>query len=360
VSARAHTGPSTTLRNHTSNDAAPVISDHINPADFPESIGAAEKGYAMAPLVSIVIPTFNRRDKVLRALESVANQSYPHLEAIVVDDASTDDTVEALEARQFPIPVQIVRLEKNSGPSEARNRGIARAMGKYIALLDSDDHWLPEKIAVQVATAERSANPAAVLVYTQVTIRRRSETVVRPQRAIGAGENIADYLFLNGGYLAQSAVLVSAELARTIDFPPHLRLHEDWDWYIRLHRQGVDFIMVPSALCLVDDRETDGRASTAQPALSLSVAAAWKPIISHKAYLAFGAKIAPQLRPVAPVRALRLILSAYGEGAINTWMLLSVVGRLVHPDLREWAYRIRAIPRRLQAVLPPSRGRAVR
>jgi glycosyltransferase involved in cell wall biosynthesis len=302
----------------------------------------------MAPLVSIVIPTFNRRDQVLRALESVSNQSYPHLEAIVVDDASTDGTIEALAARQFPMPVQIVRLEKNSGPSEARNRGIARAMGKYIALLDSDDHWLPEKIAVQVATAERSANPASVLVYTQVVIRRRNETIVRPLRAIRADENVADYLFLDGGYLAQSAVLVSAEIARAIEFPPHMRLHEDWDWYIRLHRQHVDFVMVPSPLCLIDDRQTSGRASTARPALSLSVAAAWQPIISHKAYLAFIAKIAPQLRAVAPLRALRLILSAYRLRAIDTWMLLSLVGRLVHPGLREWAYRTRAMARRLR------------
>jgi len=314
----------------------------------------------MAPLVSIVIPTFNRRDQVLRALESVANQSYPHLEAIVVDDASTDDTVQAIQSRQFRMPVQIVRLEENAGPSEARNKGISRAMGKYIALLDSDDHWLPEKIALQVEAAKRSTNPESVLVYTQVTIRRRSETVVRPLRPIRAGENVADYLFLGGGYLAQSAVLVSAELARKIDFPAHLRLHEDWDWYIRLHRQNADFIMVPSPLCLVDDRGTVGRASTAQPALSLSVAETWKSLISRKAYLSFTAKIAPQLRDVAPFRAMRLILAAYGRGAISTWMFLSLVGRLVHPDLREWAYVIRAIPGRLFAPRRLSRERGVR
>ena len=312
----------------------------------------------MSPLVSIVIPTFNRRDQVLRALESVAKQSYPHLEAIVVDDASTDDTVQAIEARRFAIPVEVVCLEKNSGPAEARNRGIARAMGKYIALLDSDDHWLPEKIALQVAMAERSANPRRVLVYTQVTIRRRSGTIVRPVRPIRADENVADYLFLDGGYLAQSAILVSAELARTVDFPSHLRLHEDWDWYIRLRQQHADFLMVPSPLCLVEDSETSGRASSAQPALSLSVAAAWQPHISRRAYLAFNAKIAPQLRSVAPLRALRLILAAYRRRAIDTWMLLSLVGRLVHPDLREWAYMIRAIPRRV--LKPSSSERVVR
>jgi len=304
----------------------------------------------MPPLVSIVIPTFNRRDQVLQALESAVDQSYPHLEAIVVDDASTDTTIEAITSRRFRIPVRIVKLEKNSGPAVARNEGIRRAMGKYIALLDSDDHWRPEKIALQVEAAERSANPDLVFVYTQVTIRRRSETVVRPLRSIRVDENIADYLFFGGGYLAQSAILVSAKLAQAVHFPSHLRLHEDWDWYIRLHQQHADFIMVDRPLCLVDDRAADGRASSAQPELSLSIAATWKPLISKKAYLSFSAKVAPQLRGEAPFRAMRLIFSAYVQGAISSWMLLSLVGRLAHPALREWAYGIRQIVGRLFAA----------
>ena len=313
----------------------------------------------MSPLVSIVIPTFNRRDQVLQALESIANQSYPHLETIVVDDASTDDTIEAIEARHFPMPVQIVRLDKNSGPSEARNRGISRATGNYIAFLDSDDRWLPEKIALQVAMAERSTNPNLVLVYTQAIIRRRCETIVRPVRSIRAGENVADYLFLAGGYFAQSSILVSAALARTIDFTAQLRLHEDWDWYMRLRQQNVDFTMVPSALCVVDDRGTSGRASAAQPALSLSVGAMWQPHISRKAYLAFNAKVAPQLRGVAPLRGLRLILSAYGRRAIDTWTLVALVGRLVHPELREWAYTTRAVLNRAPVLKRSTQKRDV-
>jgi glycosyltransferase involved in cell wall biosynthesis len=314
----------------------------------------------MSPLVSIVIPTFNRRIQVLQALESIANQSYPHLEAIVVDDASTDDTIEAIEAGRFPMPVQIVRLDKNSGPSEARNRGIAEATGDYIAFLDSDDRWLPEKIALQVAVAERSSNPNLVLIYTQAVIRRRNETVVRPLRSIRAGENVADYLFLAGGYFAQSSILVSAALARTIGFAAHLRLHEDWDWYMRLRQQNVDFMMVPSALCVIDDCRTSGRASAAQPALSLSLAAVWQPQISRKAYLAFNAKIAPQLRDVAPLRGLRLILSAYGRRAIDTWTLVALVGRLVHPELREWAYTTRAILHRASVLKRSSQERGAR
>src|SRR6185312_13113652 len=98
------------------------------------------------------------------------------------------------------------------------------------------------------------------------------------------------------------------------------------------------------------DRATDGRASSAKPALSLSIIATWKPLISKKAYLSLSAKIAPHLRSEAPFRAMRLILSAYVQGAISSWMLLSLVGHLVHPALREWAYGIRQTVGRLFAA----------
>src|ERR1700759_5182615 len=110
----------------------------------------------MLPLVSVVIPTFNRRHLILRALQSVVEQTYPHLEVIVVDDASTDGTVEFLESKHFNVPLRVIRIEQNSGPSAARNKGIACASGKYVALLDSDDYWLPGKLARQVEVAERS------------------------------------------------------------------------------------------------------------------------------------------------------------------------------------------------------------
>jgi glycosyltransferase involved in cell wall biosynthesis len=295
------------------------------------------------PLVSVIIPTFNRKDLLLRALRSVGQQSYRPLEVIVVDDCSTDGTVETLAKQDFPIPVRIVRLSVNLGPAGARNKGIGAAAGKYIAFLDSDDHWLPEKLGRQVDAAERHAVPEALVVYTQAEIWRRNEAITRPRRPIGENEQVADYLFGDGEYMAQCMVMISGSAAREVMYRPELRLHEDWDWYIRLQQHGVKFVMVPECLCIVDDRASEGRSSEARPDRSLSLLETWKPVISRRAYLAFRARVAPQMRQTAPLRAFTMILEAYLRGAINTWFLVVLVGRLVHPGLREFAYRLRRV-----------------
>jgi glycosyltransferase involved in cell wall biosynthesis len=99
--------------------------------------------------VSVIIPTFNRAEKVCRAVSSVINQTYQAIEIIVIDDASTDNTIERLN--EFGNRIKIIRHDINMGVSASRNSGIRRVTGEYIALLDSDDYWLPEKIEVQVA-----------------------------------------------------------------------------------------------------------------------------------------------------------------------------------------------------------------
>jgi len=111
------------------------------------------------PFVSIVIPTYNRARQVQAALKSVLAQTYPEFEAIVVDDGSTDGTDESIK--------QIVRLQggnggqvryffqPNQGQSAARNKGIDEARGEWVAFLDSDDVWLPEKLEWQVRAIEK-------------------------------------------------------------------------------------------------------------------------------------------------------------------------------------------------------------
>src|SRR5262245_57790462 len=103
-------------------------------------------------LVSVVIPAFNRAHCIGRAIRSVTNQTYPHIDIVVVDDGSTDGTAKAIQNSGSTRPLQIIQLDKNYGAPEARNRGIASAKGQYIAFLDSDDVWHPRKIAQQVET----------------------------------------------------------------------------------------------------------------------------------------------------------------------------------------------------------------
>jgi hypothetical protein len=101
----------------------------------------------ITPLVSVVIPTYNRSDLLIETLQTVFAQSFGDFEVIVINDGSTDDTLERL--RLFGDRISVIS-QSNGGIGVARNRGIAEASGRYIALLDHDDLWMPEKLERQV------------------------------------------------------------------------------------------------------------------------------------------------------------------------------------------------------------------
>jgi glycosyltransferase involved in cell wall biosynthesis len=107
------------------------------------------------PLVSVIIPTFNRAGIVTRAIDSVLGQTYRPVEVVVVDDGSTDDTPRVLQAYGDTI-VSVV--QNNAGPSAARNRGIRESKGDLIGFLDSDDLWLPTKLERQVDLLQRAGS----------------------------------------------------------------------------------------------------------------------------------------------------------------------------------------------------------
>jgi glycosyltransferase involved in cell wall biosynthesis len=107
------------------------------------------------PLVSVVIPTYNRAYILRQAIDSVLNQTYANCEVIVVDDGSADETQHLL--RSYGVRIRVL-TQRNSGPSIARNRGIAAATGSIVAFLDSDDYWLPTKIARQVEVLSRAGD----------------------------------------------------------------------------------------------------------------------------------------------------------------------------------------------------------
>src|ERR1700722_9840673 len=103
------------------------------------------------PLITVVIPTRGRADLVVRAVRSAVGQTYPNVEVVVVvdgPDANTKETLEALEEQAL----RVISLTANVGGSEARNIGVREARGSWIAMLDDDDQWLPEKLAKQMAT----------------------------------------------------------------------------------------------------------------------------------------------------------------------------------------------------------------
>lgn len=104
------------------------------------------------PLVSVVMAAFNGQSYLSEAIESVINQTYQHWELIIVNDGSTDETLtiaRSLEGNDGRITV--INLPKNIGPAKARNSGISKALGRYIAFLDADDIWMPKKLDEQIA-----------------------------------------------------------------------------------------------------------------------------------------------------------------------------------------------------------------
>lgn len=201
------------------------------------------------PLVSVIIPTFNAAETIERALTSVALQSYRPIEIVVADDASTDATRQLVKAWKHG-EVRLVELPHNQGPGAARNAALAAARGKYVALLDSDDEWLPAKIAKQVAVLER--DPAAAMVISDgIWIPRHGSGLVRvfaddtpPVAGPDAWKTLLAYSFV-----ATSTVMARRETVMAIGcFNPKLLIAQDQDLFIRLAMAGsvavVDEVLV--------------------------------------------------------------------------------------------------------------------
>lgn len=135
------------------------------------------EGPGVSNLVSVVIPTYQRADLLGRAIQSVLDQTHTEVEAIVVDDGSTDNTREVVE--RFTDPRVRYIYQKNGGVSAARNTGLLAARGEFIALLDSDDAWLPWKLSAQVAFLHKY--PQAGNVWTEMSAIDHTGTIVAPR-----------------------------------------------------------------------------------------------------------------------------------------------------------------------------------
>ncbi len=116
----------------------------------------------MTEKVSVIIPTYNREKTILRALQSVLNQTYSYLEVLLIDDGSTDNTADIIKGVEDE-RVKYIVLEKNGGPSNARNVGAQMATGEWIAFQDSDDYWHADKLEVQMNYAKE--HPEYSLIY---------------------------------------------------------------------------------------------------------------------------------------------------------------------------------------------------
>ncbi len=181
--------------------------------------------------VSVIIPTFNRAHVLARALDSVLAQDYGDIDIWVVDDGSTDDTRDLLQSYQGKIQVL---TQSNKGVSAARNLGIQKSQGQFIALLDSDDAWEPDKISCQIQFF--TAHPQAMICQTEeIWIRngRRVNPKVKHKKPSG-------YIFEPSLLLclvSPSAVMMRRSLFETRGyFNDDFHVCQDYDLWLRISR----------------------------------------------------------------------------------------------------------------------------
>ena len=186
------------------------------------------------PRVSVIVPVYNRRDCLLRAVRSALNQTFADLEVIVVDDASTDGTMEVLDSVADSRLVRICS-DRNLGGSGARNLGIRKATGELIAFLDSDDEWLPGKLHRQMERFAQ-AGEACGVVYCGSTYLDDTEQVVTVFRPKKRG-NLFPELLVKNFIPAFSMVVVRKKFLDAIGgFDESFRSCQDWDLLLRLSK----------------------------------------------------------------------------------------------------------------------------
>jgi glycosyltransferase involved in cell wall biosynthesis len=204
------------------------------------------------PLVSVVLPTYNRSATVGRAIQSVLRQTCRDLELIVVDDCSPEDPEPAVTAAAAGDPrVRFVRREANGGAAAARNTGLALARGRYVAFQDSDDEWLSTKLERQVEALRQGGSKVSLCVsgylvnapdyvFKVYYLGARNLLFPRDLRR----QTLENFYFPTPTWLAPREALQAAG-----DFDEKLRCWEDWELGIRLAHVG-DIVLIDEPLHL--------------------------------------------------------------------------------------------------------------
>jgi glycosyltransferase involved in cell wall biosynthesis len=220
-----------------------------------------------APLVTIGLTCFNAADSVERALACALSQDWPSVEVVVVDDASADGSVAAIEMVMAKDPrVRLIRHPVNTGPAGARNTILSEARGEFVAFFDDDDESQPDRISEQVRmlTAYEKWTCARLIACYASGIRRYPNGYIKRLPAIGSrgnnppcGPGVADYLlffrrrpdwFYGSGTPACSLLARRSTFAAVGEFDVRLRRVEDADFAIRLALLGGHFIGTTKAL----------------------------------------------------------------------------------------------------------------
>jgi glycosyltransferase involved in cell wall biosynthesis len=288
----------------------------------------------VSPLVSVIIPVYNRAGVVGDAIRSVLAQSCQDFEIVVVDDGSEDNPRPVVEA--FGDPRIHFHRQVNGGGGAARNTGIDLARGKYIAFLDSDDRFLPDHLETMRRLLDGTTNTAG---YARMIVDRgNGNTFLKPPRAIAPGEHMATYLLCERGFVPTITLVVARETAKRVRYSENLRAAEDTDFAIRLFLDGQRFVMAEAPGAVWKDQPDPNRTSSGRKGGRMQV---WleeiRPVIpSHAYYGCRGWAIAKSVAMTDRGGALGMYLNAILRGCYP-WRLAGIV--FLQIFLSDRAYR---------------------
>ena len=270
-------------------------------------------------LISVVIPTRFRPGLVQRAIASVLAQTHRPLEIIVVVDGPDAETVDALSGMLNPL-LHVLALEANVGLAEARNVGTRQAKGQFVAFLDDDDEWLPNKLAMQLQCA-RELDGTHLLVSCLFLEKTRTIERVMPLSVPEPGQHFSEYIYCAGGYLQPSTFFVSKALLDQVPFTAGLRYLEDTDWLLRATRLPSTQVSVVSQVLSVYYNLKDGsRESELTPwRVPLEWAKAHHDLFTAKAFPFYVARLCVNARRAkAPAHTfLTLLTVAFRYGRVT-------------------------------------------
>jgi glycosyltransferase involved in cell wall biosynthesis len=194
----------------------------------------------MATLISVIIPAYNAEHTILETIKSVQQQTFTDFELIVINDGSTDRTLELLQN------IKDERLNifsyKNGGLPVARNRGISHATGEFIAFLDADDLWTPDKLELQLAALQQ--HPEAGVAYSWTYNMSEKQELLYPVEPLFEGNVYADLLLWNFLSNGSNPLIRTQAIESVGEFCPEFKSAEDWDYWLRL-AGNWSFALVP-------------------------------------------------------------------------------------------------------------------
>lgn len=183
------------------------------------------------PIISVVLPTYNRAELLYKAIDSVLKQTIQDIELLVVDDFSTDNTYEIVN-RYKDKRIKYIKNERNKGANGARNTGILLAKGDYIAFQDSDDEWFNDKLEKQLNFMNE--NQDIDMCFCSFFLHKKSERIIFPNLKLHV-KNIPKKLKI-GSFISTQTIFCRSSCAKAILFDEDINRLQDWEFCLRFSK----------------------------------------------------------------------------------------------------------------------------